>query len=75
MANPEASIARLVEALEWAVPLAAQALGNIATERARAGHVGLGTRQSCLYDHEVEALAIARQALSDHLQESASVER
>ena len=58
-------IRALEEALRWATPLAGRALAEVAATRAQAGHTGLGTKQSSLYDSEVDALASARALLGD----------
>lgn len=53
----------MYEALRWALPLALMHMETIAGDRAKAGHSGLGTKRSSLYDSEVEAAERALAAL------------
>lgn len=57
--------ADLVKALDWAYPLAAQYQAYWAGERAKAGHTGLGTKWSTLYDSEVADQEFALAALTE----------
>lgn len=58
-----ARVAALEEALRWAFPLAQRAMEDVATTRARAGHTGLGTIRSSLYDDEVRKMDSIRALL------------
>jgi len=59
-----AAAPEMLEALEWALPLARQYMEVIAGDRAKAGHTGLGTKRGSLYDHEVEAAEKACAAIA-----------
>lgn len=60
----KALLAEAEKALTWAIPLAAQYLGIVMGERAKAGHDNLGTKYGTLYDAEASDRDFARATLT-----------
>lgn len=67
IAEANARVAVLVDALTWAVPLAERALEEHRVERLRFGHndIGAGTDHLGLWDNEAASRTAARAALKD----------
>lgn len=71
--EPAVKAGDLLKALEWAYPLAVQYQEYWAGERAKAGHRGLGTKRSTLYDSEVADQEFALATLTEARVRSALV--